>query len=500
MLWIAIHLPHLPVELLTRGSSSPEPLAVADGRQLADCDPKAAARGVRPGLTPSAALALCPSLDVRPRDPAEETEALLGLAGWAARFTPNVAIEFHDALLLEVSGSLRLFHGLAAIVRRLREGLAELGYTATLAAAPTPRAAAWLARAGGGRFVEDPAALEGVLAPLPIDLLAREGAVLHGREGAVLHGREGAALHGREREALEGFTAIGVKTLGAAAALPRDGLARRFGQPLVDALDRALGRAPDPRAWFVPPARFHAKLELPAEVTQTEALLFAVRRLLVQLEGFLAARSGGVQRLALRLFHAESRATEIPIGLVAPARDAAHFTVLVRERFANVTLRDPVRALTLAADDIVPVAGETLGLFAGEHGAPGDWPKLVERLRARLGNPQVQGLAAAEDHRPERASRAGEPGAQYALPLPAAPGPRPFWLLPEPRPLDEVNAVPHHDGPLALLAGPERIESGWWDGADAARDYFIAATRTRELVWVYRGRRPAGWFLHGLFA
>ncbi len=433
-------------------------------------------------MTPSAALALCPSLDVRPRDPAEETEALLGLAGWAAQFTPNVALEFHDTLLLEVSGSLRLFRGLAAIVRALREGLDALGFTAALAAAPTPIAAAWLARAGGGCCVEDPIALEAALAPLPIDLLAREG----------------AASQGREREAFESFVAIGVKTIGAALALPRAGLARRFGQPLVDTLDRALGRAPDPRSWFVPPPRFYAKLELPAEVTQTEALLFAVRRLLVQLEGFLAARSGGVQRLVLRLFHAESRATEVPIGLVAPARDAAHFTVLVRERFANVVLRDPVRALTLAADDIVPLAGETPGLFADTHGTPGDWPKLVERLRARLGAAQVQGLATAPDHRPERASSVAEPGTQYALAL--VPGPRPFWLLPAPQPLEEIASVPHHGGPLALLAGPERIESGWWDGADAVRDYFIAATRTRELVWVYRSRRPEGWFLHGLFA
>lgn len=283
----------------------------------------------------------------------------------------------------------------------------------------------------------------------------------------------------------------------------------------------------------MPPARFHARLELPAEVTQTEALLFATRRLLVQLEGFLAARSGGVQRLVLRLFHAESRATEVPVGLVAPARDAAHFTVLVRERLAGVTLRDPVRALTLAADSIVPLAGASLALFAedcGPGGAPGDWPRLVERLRARLGAAQVQGLAAAADHRPEHAMTTAEPGADTAAPnasnaalrtdtaantaargvhaaqsgarytLPSAPGPRPFWLLPEPRPLAEVGAVPHHDGPLALLAGPERIEAGWWDGADTARDYFVAATPGRRLVWIFRSRQPAGWFLHGLFA
>ena len=94
----------------------------------------------------------------------------------------------------------------------------------------------------------------------------------------------------------------------------------RFGQALLDALDRGLGRLADPRTAFRLPERFHAALELPAEVSQTEALLFAARRLLVQLAGFLAARSGGVQRIVVKLVHRQS-ATEVPIGLVAPSRD-----------------------------------------------------------------------------------------------------------------------------------------------------------------------------------
>ena len=73
-------------------------------------------------------------------------------------------------------------------------------------------------------------------------------------------------------------------------------------------------------------------------------------------------------------------------------------------------------------------------------------------------------------------------------------------LLDAPRPLPERNAVPQHeDGPLTLLAGPERIESGWWDGQDMERDYFIARTPREALVWVYRERR-AGWYLHGIFS
>jgi protein ImuB len=477
--WISLYLPNLPLEALTRSLATPEPQAVAELHRVVACDGKARARGVRPGIAASAARALADDLVVRPRDPAEETEALLGLAGWAAQFTPSVALELPDALVLEVSGSLKLFGGLDRIRASLREGCARMGFTALVACAPTVRGAAWLARAGVERCVERPDALEPALAALPLRIAVREADTLQ-------------ALH-----------AIGVRTVGELAALPRDGLARRFGQRLLDDLDRAHGRLADPRAFYVPPAQFHARLELPAEVTQAESLLFAARRLFVQLEGFLAARAGGVRRLDLRLFHREATATVVPIGLVAPSRDANHFTLLVRERLGTVTLTEPVRALALAAEGIVPLTGEPLALFAGESGRPEDWQRLIERLRARLGSSAVHGVAVAEEHRPECASQVREPAlAQEKVKREAGKiGLRPFWLLAAPRPIEEIGAVPHCGGPLKLLAGPERIESGWWDGGEVARDYFVAQTADRALVWIFRARGTGGgWFLHGLFA
>ena len=434
---------------------------------------------MRPGSAVSAARALAHDLLVRPRDPAEETEALLGLAGWAAQFTPSVALELPNALVLEVSGSLKLFGGIDLIRASLREGCARMGFTVLVACAPTARGAAWLARAGAEHCLGHTDALAAALAALPVRIVVRAA------------------------DALEALHAIGVRTVGDVVALPRAGLARRFGPQLLDDLDRAHGRLADPRAFYVPPAEFHARLELPAEVTQAESLLFAARRLFVQLEGFLAARAGGVQRLELRLFHRAAAVTVVPIGLVAPSRDADHFTLLARERLGTVALPEPVRALALAAADVVPLAGENIALFADGRGSLEDWPKLVERLRARLGSAAVHGVAVAAEHRPEHASQACE------LPLARGRGKgeggkvgwRPFWLLAAPRPLEELGAEPHYGGPLQLLAGPERIESGWWDGNEVARDYFVAQTADHALVWVYRARGAAtGWFLHGLFA
>jgi protein ImuB len=87
-------------------------------------------------------------------------------------------------------------------------------------------------------------------------------------------------------------------------------------------------------------------------------------------------------------------------------------------------------------------------------------------------------------------SRNGKAESTHAF-MRASPA-RPNWLLATPQPVVE--------GSLQLLSGPERIESGWWDGGDCRRDYFIAEDRHGRRVWVFQtlGKSPA-WYLHGVF-
>ena len=411
-------------------------------------------------------------------DPRPERAALEALAAWAGRFTPNVSLEDDRGLLLEVEASLRLFGGLHTIVGALRADLAEMGYAAHIACAPTGRAAWWLAQSRTDRFIVDTVRLEGAITGLPVTVLDVED------------------------DTQEMLEAIGARTLGDLLRLPRDGIARRFGQPVLDQLDRGLGRLAEPRRFFTPPARFRTCLELAAEVVDAEALVFAAKRLLVQLGGFLAARAGGISHFTFTLAHREGRVTEISLVLVTPSCDAGHFMLLMRERLARLTLPEPVRAIALAADEIVPLAGDNFALFHDVVSAANHWPKLVEQLRARLGVASVHGLALGAEHRPECASAACALGVTSSA---VNFGLRPMWLLAEPQALTESNGVPQHGGPLKLLAGPERIESGWWDEGSVARDYFIAQTGERTLLWVFRERSlvasdSTGWYLHGLFA
>ena len=475
MLWIALDFPCLPLEAFPSASARAEAWAIADGAGVLVCNDQARALGVRAGMRLSAACALAPRLNHRLRDAAAEAAALDTLAAWAGQFTPNVSLEPPRALLLDIEGSLRLFGGIRPILQALRHGLDAMGYTATMACAPTATAALLLARAGVQKIVNCKRALEAVVAALPL-----------------------AALECDTR-AVQTLHAAGVKNIGELMALPRDGVARRGGRVLLDSVDRALGRLPAPRKFFSPPARFSAALEFAVPVAQSTALLFAANRLITQLAGFLAARNGGLQQFTLTLTHERGAATDIGIGLVAPTRDGAHLALLVRERLAALALQAPVHALRIEANDILVLAAENRELFADRAGTPGEWQKLVERLRARLGPDAVHGLAACADHRPERAWRTAKPGTASAAP---ACGPRPLWLLDQPQPLRGIAARPHYrENALALVAGPERIESGWWDDDDVKRDYFVAQTPDCATLWIYRERgAPGGWYLHGVFS
>jgi len=382
-------------------------------------------------------------------------DALQPIAAWACQFTPRVSLEPPQELVLEVEGSLRLFGGIAPLLERLRTGAEELGFAFRLASAATPRAALWLAR-GEGEALE----------ALPLEVL--------------------------RLEEIGFFKSLGLATVGELFALPREGLAQRCGERIVDELGRALGAIPEPRAFFAAPPRFSAKLELPAEVVHAEGLLFGARRLLAQLEGLLAARQSGVRSFDLRLIHAEGPETSVQVGLASAARDAERMAQLLRERLGSIALARPVGALRLDAAHFSPLPGASAGMFGDAGAAAEDWARLAERLRARLGHEAVYGLAAQPDHRPEHAWRRIEPGEWDPRGF-EQPGPRPLWLL-EPRKVQEGEFTP--------LAGPERIESGWWDGDDARRDYFVARLPNGSLAWIYReaGHSSTCWYVHGLFA
>ena len=540
MLWFALHLSGLPLEAcLAALPAAPAdadgapataavapPCCVVDARRVLLADAAATAAGVEPGMSAATATSLAAGLRVFARDPAQEAAQVQRLALALARFTPSLVLQ-PDGLLLEVQASLRLFGGARALWRAVRDTARAGGVQRLrMAAASTAAAASVLARV-------EPAspALRRLPLPQRLDALPLAGALAAWGLDARLH----ELLHG-----------VGCRTLGDVRMLPRSGAQRRGLGPLLDAIARAHGQAPDPQPWFELPQRFEMGLELLHRADDAAMLVFALQRLVQPLAGWLAQQWLAATRLTLVLRHETSVRhalpdTELVLALGDPTRDAAQIQLLLRERLSRTALPAPVYALVLRLDQACAHAGREAALWREQGSAAGatgaaDAQALFDRLAARLGADRVCRPVLVADHRPERAmklvpapqaaaaagarrgaaARTAQGTAHGAGPgiangtAPPAPGPdtppRPTWLLPEPARLaeDPSSGRPLYQGrPLALRGRAERIEAGWFDAAMARRDYHVAQAPDRRWLWVFREQRPgeavAHWYLHGVF-
>ncbi len=500
-LWLAIVLPALPLQLAARALEAAAPMVIVEGPaqrlQVAFCNDAARRAGIAPGSPLAAAQALAGGLLAVERKCERERDALAELAGWAYQFSGTIGVR-DEGLLLETGGSLRLFGGRACLHRHIAGQLQALGYRAVLGEAATPQAAWWLAQARAqGLAVATPLALEplhGALAPLPLTMLQWPS------------------------DTVDTLHALGLRTVRDLLALPRAAVNKRFGTALLADIDRALGHAPDPQPTFTPPERFTATIDLPADVVDTAQLMFPAQRLLRSLEGFLRGRGAGTTELMFSTQHNPRRAltappTVIPLSLAAPERDAERLAQLLAERLSRVSLPEPAVALTLTVAQLRPfVAANASFLPPAPSAQPGlGWLQLAETLHARLGSARVFQLQAVDDHRPEYAWRAVPIAVdETGRTAPAhATAQRPLLIVPQPQPLSDradADEPPHYGGALRLIAGPERIDSGWWDLGRPThravfRDYFVARNPRGQTLWIYRDlAAPRGWYLHGFFA
>lgn len=454
----------------------------------------------------------------------DEATAQRALGCIALGFTPRVAL-VDEAVLMEVAGSLRLFGGLARLAQRLAQQ-ADQFFEKNKVPAHMQRAqgATSLIALGRLRYLRrQPGAACRRVAELPMDTLTEARAHL-----GVL-----------ER--------VGCRNWDDLLSLPRDGIARRFGAPLLASLDRARGHAPDSYDWLLLPESFDEKLELDALVTHAPALMAGFERMLVHLQAWLLGRQSGLCALKL-IWHLDKRRDVPPTGELVirtaqPAQDLCHVARLIAEHLAQQRLPAPVTALSLQSletEKLTDSATATGSLLMQARQQGDSALQLIERLSARLGPAQVQAWQPRADHRPEQMQRwvsaqdtiksiadsarperaRGLNDIKNEIKIEAL---YPTWLLPEPLKLASVGNSPVYQGRLVRLAGPQRLEATGWlmpgDGAGegergkppAIRDYFIYRSLQAGLLWIYSERlpvaapqavhgQPRAWYLHGFFA
>ncbi|MGR9053892.1 MAG: Y-family DNA polymerase, partial [Gammaproteobacteria bacterium] len=384
------------------------------------------------------------------------------LADAASEFSQWVSLDCPHALLLEVGACLSLFGGPERLREKVRQTSQSLGHRPSIALAPSPAASELLARLNLETIVQQPAKLHSLLGPVPLPALNLDDKLL------------------------KRLSRTGVQTLQDLWRLPRDGLARRYGTDLLQYLDALAGNDSRILRQFHRPPRFSGRRELPAELEKLEHFFPAVEQLAGELADFLRRHDAAALAVTLSLHHYRRPASRIDLTFRRAARDAEHCCRLLREKLERTDLSAPVLAVELSSEAIAPFQPQTFDLFDDKN-RESDWEAALEQLQVRLGHQALQYPAATADHRPERAGLLAYASETVDAALP----PRPLWLLLEPKPLNPSD--------LHCLPGRERIESGWWDGAPARRDYRIAYDRSGRKLWVYRDLKAGAWYCHGLF-
>lgn len=511
--WVGLHFSALALEVCDFPEGLPALVIGQSGNQQvvhAACS-VAMDHGIMPGMSLNAAHVLCPNLAVRLRDPEAEYQRLCQISEQLLCFTPSIALgqwrcagadgprrhkktgvtgpeDNADSLLLEVSGSLRLFGGLEALLENIQAEFDQCVTDApSISVAPCPSAALLMVRNGLEQVVMEPDNLKSALGDIPL---------------------RGADL---EHKLADRLRRCGLRTLRDLWRLPREDLCRRFGADLLHYLDRLSGMRSDPLRHVDAPLCFRQRMELPSDTRHGKLIVIAMQRLLGEAERFLQMNAAATEKISVDLWHvnrawgAHSRTT-LEVRSAQADRQPGRFLPQFEEQLGRIAMEHEVNAVSITIDQIVPFSRSSEDLFSRRDRQTQDWTQLMDLLRARLGQERVYTLKTVADHRPERAwgrvaqsgTGTGKQNVEHAqtqtlrqmLPI------RPLWLLDTPQ---KINS-----GGLGLKGNTERIEVGWWERRDHRRDYRIADAPGGRRCWVYRDLRapdkaPESWCLHGLF-
>jgi protein ImuB len=495
--YLAVTFPFLPSERAMREGAAPPDAAFAliakqrGAQRIMALSPAALALGLSAGMMLADARALEPDLPALEHRPAADHALLLRIVESCERYTPMVAPDRDDALVLDLTGC---FDSLGmdedAVRGDLVTRLARRGFRALAACARTPDAALALARFG-----------KSTLRELPV-----------------------AAL-GLGDDAHLALKRAGLRTLGQLADRPRAPLAARFGKAMSIALAHLLeeqDRRITPHR-TLPPIWVEQRFAEP--MATVKPLLGVIEWLAGQARDVLVARGRGGRRYEVSLFRTDGHVARLAVDSGLPLREPADVVRLFRERIES--LADPLDPgfgydLLRLAVPLHEDVSEGQDRLDEENSGKPDLAPLLDRLQVRFGAECVHRFAPRDEHLPEYADRLVPPASiPQPWPQPEAGEPplRPLFLFDPPQPVTVLAEVP--DGPprrfgwqgrqhrVVRQEGPERLAYPWWKTVEATgptRDYYRIEDSDGRRFWLFRhglyGSEKADprWYLHGVFA
>ena len=518
---------------------------VGQAQVLASLSAAAQGAGLYEGQPLRDAHAMSADLLTRLSNPHAEAAFLGVLHRWAGKFSPWVAREEPDALVVDLTGCAHLFGGEEPLARQIEEDCALLGLSVRLGIADT-LGGAWALARFGGQSGRNGHIRNG-------DAIDQEARATRSRAGKRRHWERGGAAPavfapmvqdrvriappGQTRSALaplpiaalrlaphvsEQLSRLGLRRVQDVLGQPRAGLARRFGRGLVARLDQAMGSLPEPVSPAVPPDRFATRLSLPDPIGLEDDVMAALDRMLPCLCASLRNKGRGVRTLRLEAYRSDSTMQWMNVTLAKPSDEVDRIRPLLRMKVEDLDAGFGIDMLRLEAVVHEPLQHRTkvghleaAAAVKARLDAGDALEDLVGRLGARLGMEAITRVHPADSHIPEKTSVTLS--AAWSKPVEVWPGrgqrrPLLMWR-PEPVMVPDVPRLPDtfrwrgRDHAVQSRTGPERIAPEWWlddpNWRSGQRDYWDVITLDGHRLWLFYAHGAAmssGWFCQGEFA
>jgi protein ImuB len=496
--FVSIWFRHLKTDWFTRRQPElygvPFVLAAPDhGRMIVvAANALAEKEGIFTGITLADARAIIPSLKFLDDDPELSSKLLKGFAEWFIRYSPVVAIDGNDGLILDVSGCTHLWGGEKQYLTDINKRLNKFGYVIRTAMADTIGAAWAVARFGQS---------------VPV--------IESGQQKTALLSLPPAALR-LESEVIERLEKLGLRQVGSFMQMPRTALRRRFGEHLLKRLHQAFGEEEEFIQPITPAVPYQERLPCMEPIVTATGIVIALERLLDTLCNRLKQEGKGVRMAVFKGYRTDGKVEKIEIGTNQPSCNTKHLFKLFEIKIDSIEPAAGIELFILEApkvEDSIPLQKRFWDTTGGLLDS--NLSELLDRIEGKLGANHIHRYVPDEHHWPERSFKTATSINEKIQTTWKAGRPRPLHMLPVPEKIDVTAPVPdyppmnfRYKGVLHKIKnadGPERIEQEWWLQEGQHRDYYTVEDEHGQRYWLFRlGHydiaKSYSWFIHGFFA
>ena len=461
------------------------------GRMVIDASSKLATqKGIYPEMVLADCKALFPELEMLPSEPGKSEKILLALAEWCIKYTPFVATNFPDGLLLDTSGCTHLWGGESAYVKTIKEKMESFGYTVSIAIADTIGTAWGVARYNNSQNIVPEKKQYEAIRNLPADALRINPLIL------------------------SKLKKLGLQNIGSFIDIPRESLRRRFGPELPMRIGQALGQEIELIVPIKPVESYMERLYCLEPISTATGITIALEQLLQTLCTRLESEGLGLRKALFKAYRIDGDIQQIEIGTGHPSRNTVHLFKLFEHKIATLEPSLGFELFVLEAPATEPVSQEQALIWNALNQNDKKVAEFIDRVSARSKSNTVSRYLAVEHYWPERSVKEAEPLWEKATIEFRNDLPRPIHLLSKPE-MVQVTAVLPDNPPLffrykgkihtvSKSDGPERIEQEWWISDGLYRDYYCVEDTEGARYWLFRSgpyeKEQPQWFLHGFFA